>query len=367
MNILLFGEFSGFMNCLKVGLTSLGHNVFLASDGDGYKNFPSDFRWDRYSSHLSRRFLSKPKYKGLVYLTNLWQNRSLLRNYDVVLFISPYIFRNRLKINEAIFDYIINNNKRIYVSGAGMTKITFDYWYNSKTKYHDYCEGSLLDEPQCPFLINGNMKGWEERLLSRIDGYIPILYEYAEPYRNYPCIKKTIRIPINVNQFNYRPNELNNGKILFYHGISRLCKGVRFIKPAFEKMQKYYSDQAEFICAERLPFSKYMEVINKANVIVDDANSYSVAMNALFSMLQGKLVMGGAEPIANKELGLEYNPVYNICPDVDQICDVIKEIIEKKDQLQRLGEENRKFVLKYHDHIKIAQQYLDLWKADLDK
>ena len=47
--------------------------------------------------------------------------------------------------------------------------------------------------------------------------------------------------------------------------------------------------------------------------------------------------------------------------------DVIKEIIEKKDQLQRLGEENRKFVLKYHDHIKIAQQYLDLWKADLDK
>lgn len=48
MKILLFGEFSGFFTCLKDGLTALGHEVFLASSGDGFKNYPSDFRWDSH-------------------------------------------------------------------------------------------------------------------------------------------------------------------------------------------------------------------------------------------------------------------------------------------------------------------------------
>ena len=46
MRILLFGEFSGLFNCLKEGLVALGHEVYLVSDGNGFKNYPSDFRYD---------------------------------------------------------------------------------------------------------------------------------------------------------------------------------------------------------------------------------------------------------------------------------------------------------------------------------
>ena len=46
MRILLVGEYSGLFNCLKDGLIALGHEVFLASDGDAYRDYPSDFRWD---------------------------------------------------------------------------------------------------------------------------------------------------------------------------------------------------------------------------------------------------------------------------------------------------------------------------------
>lgn len=362
MNILLFGEFSGFMNCLKSGLMSLGHNVVLVSGGDGYKNYPSDIRWDKCSSFIQKSILNTPKLCGLLYLDNLWKNRAMLKNYDVVLLISPYIFNSRLKLNEAVINYIINNNGKTFVSGAGMWKKSFDYWYHSKTKYHSYCEGLLLDYPNCRYLYNDAMGEWEDKLLSKIDGLIPIWYEYAEPFRNSTCLKQTIRIPIDVSQHLYQPNRLIQEKVVFYHGVSRKCKGERFIKPAFEKMQKVYGKQAEFICAERLPFDRYMQVINSANVIVDDANSFSVAMNGLFSMAKGKIVMGGAEPIADKELGIVDNPVYNVMPDVDQICSVIEMIMTQKDNLEAIGFAGRKYVEKYHNHIDIAQQYIEVFE-----
>lgn len=71
--------------------------------------------------------------------------------------------------------------------------------------------------------------------------------------------------------------------------------------------------------------------MSRINIILDDANSYSIAMNGLFSLAKGKIVMGGAEPEGNKELGIDgVNPVINIKLDVDQICSQIEYIIKIK-------------------------------------
>ena len=45
MKILLVGEFSRFHNNLKDGLLQLGHEVVLASTGDGWRKLPSDINW----------------------------------------------------------------------------------------------------------------------------------------------------------------------------------------------------------------------------------------------------------------------------------------------------------------------------------
>ena len=85
-------------------------------------------------------------------------------------------------------------------------------------------------------------------------------------------------------------------------------------------------------------------------------------MNGLFSLAKGLVVMGGAEPIANKELGLDYNPVINICPDVDQICSAIKDLISNRDKIESMGLNGRKFVEKYHDYREIAKQYIEIFE-----
>ena len=127
-------------------------------------------------------------------------------------------------------------------------------------------------------------------------------------------------------------------------------------------MREKYNDVAEFVAAGGLPFNEYMDLISKTNVILDDANSYSIAMNGLFSLCQGKIVMGGAEPVANAELGLDWNPVYNLCPDVDQICSCIEDVINKKDQIEEMGKKGREFVEQYHDYRAIARQYAELFE-----
>lgn len=358
MKILLFGEYSGLMNCLKDGLLQLGHDVFLASNGDGFKDYPSDFRWDKT--------IKLGKFTQFAVASNIWWHRDLFRGFDIVMLISPNNISSFKYANNSIYKYIIRNNGLVYLSGCGDTKITFDYWYNSDTKYKTYYEGQLIDKPNYWYRSNKHsVLQWEEELLSLINGYIPIWYEYAEPYRKYECLKKTIRIPVQINSQEYKPNLLNEDKVVFYHGINRECKGTRFIRKTFERMQKEYGDHAQFILAEKLPFDEYMKVIGKANVIVDDANSYSIAMNGLFSLLKGKLVMGGAEPVANKELGIDgVTPVFNINPDVDQICDTIKYIIDHRENIEEWGKKGRQFVETYHDNIMVAQEYINLWESE---
>lgn len=362
MKILLFGEYSGLANCMKDGFVALGHEVFLASDGNGYKNYPSDFRWDAHTKGKLKKFHAP------FCAANIWLHKNLFKGYDVVYLMAPNYVSTHEWVNAPIYKYLLRNNNKVYLGGTGLMGISFDYWHESNTKYHSYTEGYFIDRGNPVWYHNDKLRAWEDYLLKKVDGYIPIWYEYAEPFRNYPSCKRTIRIPININQFEYKPNLVQNRKIVFYHGVNRSCKGTRFIQPAFEKMQQKYGDKAEFICRERIPFKEYMKVVERTNVIVDDANSYSIAMNGLFTLLKGKLVMGGAEPIANKELGIDgVNPVFNINPDVDQICSVIEDIMSRKDEIEEIGLKGRKFVEKYHNYIDICKQYIDIFEKDLNK
>lgn len=358
MKILLFGEYSGFFNCLKDGLLALGHDVFLASaNGDGLKNFPSDFKWE--GRHY--KYFERLKLGGFYRVGNILKNKDLFSGYDVVLLISPLDVCYKTWLNRIPYDYICKNNKTVFLSGAGITAHLFEYWYNSNEKYRSYMEGYLIENENFFYKDNLPLMRWEKELLNKVDGYIPIWYEYYMPFKEYPKCMNVVRIPVNTTKFDYKPNIVKD-KVLFYHGSRYECKGTRFIKAAFEKMQKHYGDKGEFICAGMIPFNEYMKLVERTNVIVDDANSYSIAMNGLFSMLKGKLIMGGAEPVANKMYGYKYNPVFNICPDVDQICETMIDIINRKDEIEAIGLQGRKFVEEYHDYIDIAKQYEAIFK-----
>lgn len=357
MKILLFGEYSGLFNCLRDGLVECGHDVTMASDGNGYKNYPRDIDW--YAPPKLGRL------KHVIELKKVFEQRKKLKGYDVVLVINPTIFSRYVPIIKPIFNYLFENNEKVFLSGAGLTSYSFNYWYNSKEKYHNYVAGELIDIPS----VMDGMKSkalldWEDEFMNRINGYIPIWYEYAQPFRQYKTCLQTVRIPINYGKHEYAPNVVKD-KIVFFASISarKNAKGFPYIQAAFEKMKEKYGNIAEFIAAGGLPFNEYMELISRTNVLLDDANSYSIAMNGLFSMCKGKVVMGGAEPAGNRELGIDgVNPVINLCPDVDQICSCIEDVIKNRDKIEEMGKKGRLFVEQYHDYRDIAKQYVELFE-----
>ena len=249
MKILLFGEFSGLFNSIRDGLVSIGHEVVMASDGNGFKNYPRDIDWAVNPRSKLGRF------RHVFELKKIYQQRDNLKGYDVVLLIHPFIFsRYRLAI-KPVFDFLIKNNGKVFLSGAGMTPVVAQYWYNSNEKYHKYVEGNIKDVPLYKSWLEPGATDWEYELLDKINGYIPIWYEYAEPFKEHPKCCATIRIPVNLAKFEYSPNHIHE-KIVFFHGIPTRphAKGTEYIKGAFEKMRKRYSDVAEFICAGGLPF-----------------------------------------------------------------------------------------------------------------
>lgn len=365
MKILLFGEFSGLFNCLRDGLVTQGHEVFMFSDGDMGRQYPADYNYWKPRKKLGRL-------GHLVDCFNVITHLNLLRGYDVVVFVSPRKFAFLPFFNKFIYNYMIKHNKTSYLCSSGLYDVAFKYWHEqTESKYHYYTTAIIEGDDTAPgrsyYSIAGNWK-MEEELLKKMTGIIPIWYEYAEPYRKFPNLKKTIRIPINTDSFEYTPNKIHDGKILFLLGKSRPSKGHKYIKAAFKRLQEKYSDRAEFVVLDKkLPFDEYMKLVTNANVIMDEAYSYSMAMNALFSMAKGKIIMGGAEPVGNKELGYEENPAYNLCPDVDQICSCIEDVILHPDKLEERGLKSRQFVEKYHNYIDIAKEYVALFEEDLNK
>lgn len=355
MKILLFGEYSGLFNCLKDGFLSLGHEVFLASDGDSFKNYPSDYRYDKHFEGRRGNVIS---------LFNVFTHPKKFTGFDIVLIISTNPLHKQFFSNK-IIDFLINHNGKVFISGAGLNAYSFDFWQNShNSKYFYYTKGYLEDAKKNneKFSLSNNIKSKksETSILNKVSGYIPIMYEYAEPYRNHPKMLKTIPIPINTDKFDYKSNIFDK-KIVFFHGLTRPCKGGEYIIKAFDILSQKYPNDADFIYKGGLPFNDYIKLLERTNVVLDDVNGYSLGMNGLFSMAKGKIVMGGAEEVASKELEYTFCPAINLTRNVDQIISEIENIMEKRNEIEEIGNKSRLFVEAFHDHIKIAQEYLKLF------
>lgn len=80
MRILLLGDYSNVHHTLGQGLRRLGHEVVVASDGDGWKNYPRDV-------DLRRSTLSP--WGSAVYFLRLLHKFRHFRGFDVVQLINP--------------------------------------------------------------------------------------------------------------------------------------------------------------------------------------------------------------------------------------------------------------------------------------
>ncbi len=353
MKILLLGEFSALHKNLKEGLNELGYEVDIASGGDGWKRIDRDINLDLNGNYLIR---------SLKLFLNRNRILSLVKEYDVVQLINPFLFYSILLPNKSFFNKLIKNSKKIYLLGAGDDAF---FWKNSRPnliyspcddflKYDYVYSKKYYMETKRAFKIN-------KFIADNCDGIIPIMYEYELGYKEHYKLLNTIPIPINVNKIEYVKNIVND-KLVVFHGLNRYgFKGTRHVEEAFKILSKKYSNKLELIIDGHMPLDKYLDVMRKTNIVIDQTNSYSLGVNGIYALAMGKVVLGGAEPESLKSLGVENSPVINIKPNAKSIVDEIEKLIDKKDSIETIGNESRKFAETVHNHIDIAKKYLELW------
>lgn len=359
MKILLLGEFSALHKNLKEGLVELGHDVRIASSGDGWKNIEGDIN----IGSNNKGFIGRVEK-----LLNIFKAVPKLRDYDVVQFISPVLFPRFLGLNYIITRYIFKNNSSIYLVGAGAT--------DQLTGIADFCENNYKYPQLYREIKNSNPQMWSQTKAGRgynkwffekINGYIPIMYEYAEGYRllNHKKLRDTVPIPMNMEKIQYRDNIIGH-KIVIFHGLNREgVKGTPIIREAMEKIQSDYPDEVECIIDGKMPLNIYLKFLERVNIIVDQVYSVSTGVNGVYNLAMGKVVVGGGETEFLKEFKLEKSPILPVRPIVQDVYDQLKFLIENRDDILDMGKASRDFAEKKHDYIVVAKQYIDIWNTKL--
>ncbi|MDM1328407.1 hypothetical protein [Myroides odoratimimus] len=360
MRILLVGEYSGFHNALKDGLLALGHEVILLGGGDGFKKFDTDISWDIGSGSLVDKINGFIKFNKAV--------RSL-KDFDVVQFINPVFFSTKFNLNSSYMNRLINRSERSFLVCAGDDSVVWKYWDNYRENNEKYSwieEGrgiEYLDKVAgVNFYEQKNIVDWNYELAHKVNGIIPIMYEYAQPYRNFENMKETIGIPINTDKIKYTENIVQNNRPLIFHGINRIgVKGTRYVQEAFKQLEMKYGNKIECMMRGRMSYKEYIEVLNRTNISIDQTVSYSMGVNALMSMAMGKVTLGGVESKSIKEMNYDKCPAINVQPDSRYIVEQLEDIIFDSRKIAEIGYESRRFIEQNHNYISIANKYISIW------
>lgn len=349
MKVLLLGEFSGFYKYLKDGLLTNGIDVKWYASGDGFKQIQG--MDGDIAGHTGIKIIDKILYPFFLVRQ--------FKGYDVVQIVNPLIFSPR--INARLIKTIRKKNKLLVVSAVGTDYSVYAYQHRDIKEYGYYllddCDDyDIYYQEKCRYTRD------YESVIRYCDAIIPGSYEYALAYKNHPKVLPIIRYPINFDTIEYRENIVDD-KVIFFHGLNReKFKGTKYIREAMEELKEKYPDDVEIIIDGRMPFDKYLEVMQKANVIVDQCKSYGTGINALIAMAQGKVVLSGAEKGAIDADITDECPVWNIKPDKNQIFSVMEQVLLKRKEITEWGKKSREYIEKYYSYKETARLYKKTWE-----
>ncbi len=380
MKVLLLGEYSRLHNSLKEGLIKLGHEVILVSTGDGFKNYPADYSIrPNWSNSKPISIFRKIIYKIFKFdIAKLEQGirfyffLNKLKGFDVVQLINERPIKTTAVFELFLLKKIFKNNQNIFLLCCGIDYLIM------KSLLERKLEKSILN----PYFENKNLESeyryaFEYRKKNHFNihdfiyknciGIITSDMDYYLPMKDDTKFLELIPNPINDTFLEYQ--ELNiDSKIIIFLGINQwnsTQKGIIYFEKALEIIKKRYSDKVEIIIAKNIPYNDYINLYNKAHILLDQCYAYDQGYNALEAMAKGKVVFTGAEKEFLEHYNLQEDEVaINAKPDIDYLVEKLSMLIENSEKIIQIGKNARTFIEKEHSYIKIAGKYLSTWNLD---
>jgi hypothetical protein len=347
MRILLIGEYSGVHNNLKAALISLGHDVVLMGDGDGYKSFGFDFS---IAPHYGSLF---SKFKNIFYI---FSKIPSIYRFDIIQIINPYIIPLHYFYTGIFYLLLLRARKIIYYAcGTDPNFLASKKWFSYfpfddrfSTNYRHYNKWHLFY-----FFF----------FLRRVDLIISSCYTYRKGYLYHDKHVCTIPLPSSMVYPEVKRTR-NSARIKILFGITRRdFKGASYIEMALERIRLNYPLLVEVRILEMVPFFVFEKALDSTDILIDQCRSYDYGMSAIFALERGVITMSGAEPIAILECFSSDCPVININPNVEQIYVALEELcLMSYDERHKLKCRSQDWVKRFHDSQYIAQKFLQIYQ-----
>ena len=361
MKVLFLGDYSGLHWTLAQGLRSLGHEAFVSASGDGFKAMRFDKRlciegggpW-RSLRRKWMTFSSLPEYSG----------------YDVVQLINPFVFGKK-GYNRWYVKQLKKRNGKVVLTAAGDDPIVAARALSGGMRYSFFHAALACDFPSREYkdisrMLNQNYILENLRILDQVDAVIPFAYEYTLGYSAYAKCTAVLPYPLDPAVTKPLLESSPDAPLRILHGMSRsVFKGSQIIAQGMRLAKKSHGDAIAITIADRMPYDEYVKALDQADVLMDQCNSYSYAMNALIGMGMHKIVGSGAEPECLKAFGVFPGecPILNIRPDPNQIAEAISKLIGKRSQVISAQKESYAYALRHHKLSIIARRHLKLLES----
>ena len=377
MRILLLGEYSRLHNSLKEGLITLGHEVILVGNGDGFKNFPVDFsieaKWSKTKLlNIPRQIIARIfhfDFAKLEHGIRFYFLLPKLKAFDIVQLINESPIQTTKNLELYLLKKVVENNGKLFILSSGVDYLSvqfllekrisksilqplfenpslqkeydyvFEYTEEKHKKIHDFvyqkCEGIIASDIDYVLPLKGNGKFLE---------LIPNPINISKLVFEAPKIKREIIIFLGINQWNYHQ------------------KGIVYFEQALAIIKKKFGEKVAITIVKNIPYTDYINLYNKAHILLDQCFAYDQGYNALEAMAKGKVVFTGAETEFENHYNLIEKVAINAKPDVDYLVNQLSFLIENPQEITIIGESARRFIEKEHDHLKIAGNYLKVWE-----
>lgn len=375
MNILLVGEYSRLHNSLKEGLQQLGHHVVIIGFKDGFKDYPVDFPlFDKWHSPILKKIRI-----GIYKLTGFDVNsyftyrqfvryQKELKQFDVVQLINEHPFYCTFNYEKKMLQYLFDNNKKVFLMCCGTDYLTVDYYFKNptfKSLLLPYLEGKISDKAFQNVLKfrKPAFKKMHQWIYQNIKGIIASDLDYDIPMQGNSKYLGMIPNPINLEKLPYIPLTIAD-KIIIFHGINTenyYKKGNDYFEKALEIISEKYGDKVEIITTRSIPYQEYIEIYNRAHILLDMAYSFDQGFHALEAMAKGKVVFTGAETEFYEHYQLKEKVNINAKPDVAYLVEQLSMLIDNPKEIISISQNAHTFVEKHHHYIQVAEKYLSTW------
>ncbi|MCU4174510.1 hypothetical protein [Carboxylicivirga sp. N1Y90] len=366
MKVLLLGEFSSFHLSLAHGLRVLGVDVTLASTGDYWKNIPRDVDL-RQPERLKR--VTFP-IKLLKKLPKLW-------GYDVVQLIAPNFLMSTPIVSSKYFDLLKRGNDKFFLCACGMDYHYVSYALTGKLKHSVFYFENTKSDPfvsELKTLVNNKtVKKLDRKIANYCDGIIAVSNGYFTAYKYY-FPDKTCYIPLPVNTIDHpyvATIEPDVKRVNFFIGLMKdrvKLKGIDRIHNVLLGLKKKHPKEVDLTIVNSVPYNEYIKLLNNSHVLCDQLYASGIGMNGLIGLSKGLIVGGCADAELYDSLGEKNNkPLVDLNTSDAEMFRTFEQLIDQKSSLKERSLKSREFVVKHHDSVKVAQQYLDFWKKMSDK